>query len=229
MIGCCNMKKIVHITIKDLRQEFRTKQMLNPMFVFSLLSLFIFSVAFSPVLASDIINLLSPVILCTIFIFAGSIAMTRSFACELENGCLDGLRMCPVSRSSIYTAKALTNLIIMTIVELFTIPIFIVLFNYSISNIVGLFTIIFLGTIGFVCVATLLSALTVNTRTRELLLPVLLMPLILPALIPAVMATTEILSGAGFSEIGPMIRILVTYDIIFYLIAQLVFEYVIQD
>ncbi|NPE31827.1 heme ABC transporter permease, partial [Methanococcoides sp. SA1] len=86
-----------------------------------------------------------------------------------------------------------------------------------------------LGTVGFVCVGTLLSALTVNTRTREILLPVLLLPLLLPALIPAVMATGSILMGASYGDISQELRLLLVYDIVFFLVAQLVFEYVIQD
>lgn len=224
------MIRIFHIAAKDLRSEFRTKQMLNAMVLFSLLVIVVFSITFAPILGSSKdVAMVAPGVLWIAFIFAGSIGLSRSFTSELENGCFEGLKLCPISRSSIYSGKMLANLILMLIVEAISIPLFAILFNYSIVGFVWLCLVFVLGTFGFVCVGTLLSALTVNTRTREILLPVLLLPLLLPALIPAAMATGTILAGGSLSAISQELRLLLVYDLVFFLIAQLVFEYVIQD
>ncbi|ABE51922.1 heme exporter protein CcmB [Methanococcoides burtonii] len=224
------MIRILYIAAKDLKEEFRTKQMLNSMVLFSLLVIVVFSITFAPILgSSQDVAMVAPGVLWIAFIFAGSIGLSRSFVAELENGCLEGLKLCPISRSAIYTGKMVANLLLMLLVEIITVPLFAIMFNYSITGYFWLAIIIFLGTVGFVCVGTLLSALTVNTRTREILLPVLLLPLLLPALIPAVMATGSILIGASYGDITQELRLLLVYDIVFFLVAQLVFEYVIQD
>ena len=224
------MIRSLHIAAKDLKAEFRTKQMLNSMVIFSLLVIVIFSVSFGDLLGdSEIVSQLAPGVLWIAFTFAGMLGLSRSFASELENGCLEGLKLCPVDRSAIYTGKAISNIVIMFLVELITIPLFAVMFNYNIEGLLGLAVVIILGTIGFISVGTLLSALTVNTRTRELLLPILLLPIIIPVIIPAVLATGKILTSGDISDISGELRLLAVYDIIFFVIAQLVFEYAIGD
>ncbi len=224
------MIRSLHIAAKDLKAEFRTKQMLNSMVIFSLLVIVIFSVSFGDLLGdSKIVSQLAPGVLWIAFTFAGMLGLSRSFASELENGCLEGLKLCPVDRSAIYNGKMISNAVIMFLVELITIPLFAVMFNYNIQGLLGLAVVIVLGTIGFISVGTLLSALTVNTRTRELLLPILLLPVIIPVIIPAVLATGKILVNGDISDISGELRLLLVYDIIFFVIAQLVFEYAIGD
>ncbi|HJH30589.1 MAG TPA: heme ABC transporter permease [Methanosarcinaceae archaeon] len=224
------MIRSLHIAAKDLKAEFRTKQMLNSMVIFSLLVIVIFSVSFGDLLGdSETVSQLAPGVLWIAFTFAGMLGLSRSFASELENGCLEGLKLCPVDRSAIYTGKAISNVVIMFLVELITIPLFAVMFNYNIQGLLGLVVVIVLGTIGFISVGTLLSALTVNTGTRELLLPILLLPIIIPVIIPAVLATGKILVNGDISDISGELRLLLVYDIIFFVIAQLVFEYAIGD
>ncbi|MCE8422372.1 MAG: heme exporter protein CcmB [Candidatus Methanoperedens sp.] len=228
--------KFLEIARKDLLAEFRTKQMLNSMMIFALLVIVIFSFAFGtessiliPVLDKKVIDLLAPGMLWISFTFAGMLGLSRSFSGEKEEGCLEGLKLCPVDRSEIYNGKVISNAVLMFLMELITIPVFIVLFSYDINNIFGLMVVVFLGTLGFVFVGTLLSALTVNTRTRELLLPVILFPVMIPVILSAVTATGTILASGGLSDIAGDIQILAIYDIIFFIVAQMVFEYTIED
>jgi len=224
------MIRSLYIAAKDLKAEFRTKQMLNSMAIFSLLVIVIFSISFGDLLSdSTIITQLAPGVLWISFTFAGMLGLSRSFAAELENGCLEGLKLCPVDRSAIYTGKMISNTVLMFVVEMITVPLFAIMFNYSIKGAFGLAIVIVLGTIGFISVGTLLSALTVNTRTRELLLPLLLLPVIIPVIIPAVIATGKVLAGGGIAEISGEMRLLLVYDVVFFVIAQLVFEYAIED
>ncbi len=222
--------KSLYIAAKDLKSEFRTKQMLNSMLIFSLVVIVIFSISFAELLSQpEMLVKLAPGVLWIAFTFAGTLGLSRSFAAEMENGCLEGLKLSPIDRSSIYIGKTISSAILMFIVELLTIPIFIVLFNYNITGILGLAIIIFLGTFGFVSVGTLLSALSTSTRTREIMLPVLLLPLIIPVIIPAVMATGTILTDGVIGDITSELRLLIVYDLIFFVVGQLVFEYTVMD
>ncbi|TAN44645.1 MAG: heme exporter protein CcmB [Candidatus Methanoperedens sp.] len=228
--------KFIEIAKKDLKQEFRTKQMLNSMVIFALLVIVIFSFAFgneSSIFIKDInekvVDLLAPGMLWIAFTFAGMLGLSRSFAGEKEEGCLEGLKLCPVERAEIYNGKVISNAVLMFIMEITTIPIFVVLFNYDLKNIPGLTLVIILGTFGFIFVGTLLSALTVNTRTREILLPVILFPVLIPVILSAVTATGKLLLSGDIFEISGELQILAIYDIIFFVVAQLVFEYTIED
>lgn len=228
--------KFLEIARKDLLAEFRTKQMLNSMVIFALLVIVIFSFAFGneatifvPNLNKKIVDLLAPGMLWISFTFAGMLGLSRSFAGEKEEGCLEGLKLCPAERSEIYNGKVLSNAVLMFLMEMATLPIFVVLFSYEIKNIFGLIVVIILGTFGFIFVGTLLSALTVNTRTREILLPVILFPVLIPVILSAVSATGIMLSNGNFSDVAGELQILVVYDLIFFVVAQMVFEYTIED
>jgi len=228
--------KFLEIARKDLKAEFRTKQMLNSMMIFALLVIVIFSFAFGneasitiPVLNRKITDLLAPGMLWIAFTFAGMLGLSRSFAGEKEEGCLEGLKLCPVDRSEIYNGKVVSNAVLMFLMEITTVPVFIVLFSYDIKNIPGLVVVVILGTFGFIFVGTLLSALTVNTRTREILLPVVLFPVLIPVILSAVTATGIMLASGDISDIAGELQILAVYDIVFFIVAQLVFEYTIED
>src|SRR4030066_238902 len=151
--------KFIEIAKKDLLQEFRTKQMLNSMVIFALLVIVIFSFAFgneATIFIKDInkkvIDLLAPGMLWIAFTFAGMLGLSRSFAGEKEEGCLEGLKLCPVERSEIYNGKVLSNAVLMFLMEMATLPIFVVLFSYDIKNLPGLIVVIILGTFGFIFV-----------------------------------------------------------------------------
>jgi len=134
-----------------------------------------------------------------------------------------------VDRSEIYNGKVVSNAVLMFLMEITTVPVFIVLFSYDIKNIPGLALVAILGTFGFIFVGTLLSALTVNTRTREILLPVVLFPVLIPVILSAVTATGVMLASGEISDIAGELQILAVYDIVFFIVAQLVFEYTIED
>ncbi len=224
------MKDFLYLAWKDLLMEFRTKQMLNSMVIFSLLVIVIFNYSFSNILFNIEVADIAPGILWIAFTFAGMLGLSRSFSSEMEEGCLDGLKLCPVDPSTIYLGKVVSNLVIMFLIEAIIVPLFIVLFNFSdVKGLAGLIVIILLGTIGFILVGTLFSALTVNMRTREILLPVILFPIIIPLIMSAVMATQKVLSTGDLFTAIDEIRLLIVYDLVFFIAAQLVFEYVIED
>ena len=162
------------------------------------------------------------------FAFSGTLGLNRSMASEKDRGCLDGLLLAPVDRSAIYFGKAISNLIFMTIIELIVLPIYSVLYNTNLFQ-PRLLVIVLLGSIGYVAVGTLLSAMAIQTRTRDILLPILLFPLVIPVLIAAVKASGGILQGDTFQEIRNWFNLLVVYDVIFIAIAFMLFDYVVEE
>jgi heme exporter protein B len=149
-------------------------------------------------------------------------------AMEKDRGCLDGLLLAPVDRSAIYFGKAIGNLIFMLIVEAIVLPVYSLLYSVNLFN-PGLLLVIFLGSIGYVAVGTLLSSMAVQTRTRDVLLPILLFPLVIPVLIAAVKGSTGFLQGAAAVDIRPWINLLIVYDVIFVAVAFMVFDYIVEE
>ena len=220
------LRKILVIVQKDLAVELRTREMLSSMFVFALLVIVIFNFAFE--LRIENVREVAPGVLWVTFTFAGMLGLNRSFVLEKDRGCLEGLLLCPVDRSAIYFGKMLGNVIFMAIVEAIILPIFSVLFNISLFHPV-LLLIVVLGTLGFAGVGTLFSAMAVHTRSREVMLPVLLFPVVVPAMIAAVKATGGILDGQAFSEIAHWVRLLVAFDVIFLVVSFMTFDYVVEE
>jgi heme exporter protein B len=211
---------------KDLAAELRSRELLSAMLVFALLVILIFNFA----LELDALARASVTsgVLWVTFSFAGTLGLNRSMATEKDRGCLDGLLLAPVDRSAIYFGKAIGNLVFMLIVEIIILPVYSVLYNTNLFN-PGLVLVILLGSIGYVSVGTLLSTMAVQTRTRDILLPILLFPIVIPVLIAAVKASSGFLQALELSEIMPYLNFLVVYDIIFIAIAFMVFDYVVEE
>jgi heme exporter protein B len=136
--------------------------------------------------------------------------------------------LAPVDRSAIYFGKALGNLVFMLMVELIVLPIYSLLYNVNLFN-PGLLLVILLGSIGYVAVGTLLAAMAVQARTRDILLPILLFPVVLPVILAAVKASTGFLDGSEMELIRPWLNLLLVYDIIFSAVAFMVFDYVVEE
>ena len=219
-------KAVSAVVWKDLQAEFRSRELFSAMLVFSLLIILIFNFA----LELDIKTRQSVTagVLWATFAFAGTLGLNRSMAIEKDRGCLDGLLLAPVDRSAIYFGKVISNLAFMLIVEIIILPVYSVLYNINLFQ-PGLLLVILLGSIGYVGVGTLLSAMSVQTRTRDILLPILLFPVVIPVLLAAVKASGGFLTGAEFSDILLPLNLLVAYDIIFIAVAFMVFDNVVEE
>lgn len=221
-------RKTWAIVWKDIRAEIRTKEIFSSMFIFSLLVLVIFNFSID-LLEVNPLDIAQGV-LWIAFTFSGILGLNRSFLFEKENDCLQGLMLTPIDRSAIYFGKMLGNLIFMLIMEAITVPVFVVLFNIGIyDKILKLAIVIFLGTFGFVIVGTLFSAISVNIKAREVMLPVLLFPIIVPIVIAAVKSTGAILAGKPFEEIISWIKLIAVFDVVFLVVSFLSFEYIIEE
>jgi heme exporter protein B len=211
---------------KDLAAELRSRELLTSMLVFALLVILIFNFALE--LDARARATVTAGVLWVTFAFAGTLGLNRSMAIEKDRGCLDGLLLAPVDRSAIYFGKTVGNLIFMFIVEIIVLPVYSILYNTNLFK-PGLILVILLGSVGFVVVGTLLSTMAVQTRTRDVLLPILLFPVIIPVMIAAVKASSGFLQGIEMADITPWLNLLLVYDIIFTAVAFMVFDYVVEE
>jgi heme exporter protein B len=220
------LKATFAIVRKDLAAELRSFELVSAMLVFSLLVIIIFNFALE--LDVKVRQSVTAGVLWTTFAFAGTLGLNRSMSTEKDRGCLDGLLLAPVDRSAIYFGKAISNLVFMLIVESFVLPIYSMLYNVNLFRL-DLLGVILLGSIGYTAVGTLLSAMSVQTRTREVLLPILLFPVAIPVLLAAVKVSNGLLAGAEFSEVLTPFNILLVYDVVFIAVAFMVFDYVVEE
>jgi len=220
------LRSLTAIVWKDLAAELRSRELLSAMLVFALLVILIFNFALE--LDAKARTSVTAGVLWATFAFAGTLGLNRSMAMEKDRGCLDGLLLAPVDRSAIYFGKTIGNLIFMLIVEAIVLPVYSILYSVNLFN-PGLLAVILLGSIGYVAVGTLLSTMAVQTRTRDVLLPILLFPLVIPVLIAAVKASNGFLQGAEITDIIPWVNLLIVYDVIFIAIAFMVFDYIVEE
>ncbi|MBP6068906.1 MAG: heme exporter protein CcmB [Anaerolineaceae bacterium] len=211
---------------KDLVQEWRSRDVLTSMFAFAVLSLFIFNYALelSPINRAEI----APGLIWVVMVFAGTLGLNRSFAAEQDQGSFEGLMMAVPELSVIYLAKMITNLLMMFGLAILVIPIYSLLYNQSLFDL-RFFGILMLGAWGYSAAGTLISSMTVQTRMRDLLLPVLLFPLLLPVNMAVVKSGSAIIAASSVPEFQSWINLLLVYDVIMTVVSILVFEYVIRE
>ncbi len=213
---------------KDLLAERRTKDVSIAILLFGFTVAVAFAFAFDP--TSDEARRIAGGLLWLAFLFASLLGLNRSFARETANDCLQGLRLMPVDLGSIYLGKLLSNLLFMLAAELVLLPVFNVFFNLNLFERPGwLALILLLGTWGVASLGTIFSAVSANTRMRELMLPMLLLPLTIPVLIAAIESTTILLSGLPMREAELWITLLAGFDVIFTVLAWLLFDSVVQE
>jgi heme exporter protein B len=208
-------RQCLTIAGKDLRAEWRTKEALNASVAFSTVILVLFSFALDP--NPEMMQEFSGGLLWLVYLFAGALVLNRSFAREIQNDCLDALMASPVPPSGLYLGKAFANYALLMILELVCLMEFGILFNVRWLRSVGpLLLVMALGTWALTVVGTTFSALTVNLRLREVMLPVLVYPMMVPPMMAAMILTTDLLNG---NPLGPgnmlWVRVLVGFDVVF--------------
>jgi len=212
---------------KELRLEFRSRELLSATIIFALVVVVLFSFAFDPTAAES--RRYGPGLLWIAFLFAGSLMLNPSFSREQINETLDALRMAPISPFAIVLGKMLANFIFMSVAELILVPVFAVLYNISLAGIVWrLVLVLMLGTIGLTVTGTVFSAVSAHARMRELLLPLLLLPILTPLLIASVESTASL-----FQELPALDRtwvaFLAGFDIVFLTASWLLCDYLLEE
>ena len=219
------LQKVWAIVYKDLSLEKRSRELLTSMFIFALIVILVFSFSFD--LRVERVQQVAPGVLWVAITFSGMLGLARSFVQERDQGCLDGLLLCPIDRSVLYLGKVLSNLCFTTIAEAILLPLYLALFDLPFD--LRLVPVLLLGTLGFCAVGTLVSAMTVHARAREVMLPVLLFPLVMPAIIAAVKLTAGIMDGQPWAEFRHWLQLLVAFDLIFLFVSYVAFEYVVEE
>lgn len=217
-------RQVFVIAWKDLRAEMRTKEAINASFAFALVILLLFSFAFDP--TEEQTRLISGGLLWIVFAFAGTLVLNRSFARELPNDCLDALVAAPIPGAAIFLGKALANFVLLTALELVSLPVFGIFYNVRwTAQFWPLLLVIALATWGVTVIGTIFSALTVNIRLREVMLPLLVYPVLIPALMAAMQLTTALVAGEPLAgDLLTWLRLLVGFDVIFTALSLLLME-----
>ncbi|HZF73706.1 MAG TPA: heme exporter protein CcmB [Gemmatimonadaceae bacterium] len=216
------------IARKDLAIEFRTRSAFFSAVIFALLGLVIFYFAWDPTAVS--VTDLAPGVLWIIFTFSGLLGLHRSFGVESEDHAIDGLLASPISREAIFVGKAIANLIFVAAVQMVAIPALVVFYNLPLGRVAApLIAIAVLAAIGLVAIGTLFSAMAVNTRLAELLLPMLSLPFFVPIVIAASQSTAKLLSGRPVAEVSAWLKLLVAFDIVFVAACTLAYPLTVDD
>ena len=217
---------ILIIVWKDLLLELRSKDLVVSIVVFGLVVVVVFNFALNNTPGRS--EELAPGILWSAFAFSAVLGMNRAFVRDQEQGGLEGLLISPISRDAIFLGKALTSLIFMLLVEAALLPVYAVMLDFSVLS-WSLILTIFLGTLVFAVVGTLFSAIAVQTRSREIMLPVLFFPVLLPVIIAAVEASTSAVGGVTFIGLGRCLPLIVVFDALFLVICPWVFSFVVEE
>jgi heme exporter protein B len=214
------------VMVKDLRAELRTKEAVNASLSFALVVLVLFSFAFDP--DEDTMRLMSGGLLWIVFAFAGTLLLNRSFARELPNDCLDALVAAPVPGAALLLGKTLANFLLVLAVELIALPLFGIFYNVRWTTQLGqLLVVMLLATWGMTITGTMFSALTVNIRLREVMLPILNFPILIPALLAAMRLTADLVVGQPMSEgADSWLKLLIGFDVMYTAVSLVLVEVV---
>ncbi len=218
------VRQVLVIMSKDLRAELRTKEAINASLSFALVVLLLFSFAFDP--SEETTREISGGLLWIVFAFAGTLLLNRSFARELENDCLDALISAPISGAALFLGKALANYILVLAVELIALPLFGVFYNVRwTSQFWQLMMVIALATWGMTVTGTMFSALTVNIRLREVMLPILNFPILIPALLGAMQLTSALVAGKPITaDNDAWLKMLIGFDVMYTAVSVVLVE-----
>ena len=222
------MRAAIAIVKKDLRMEFRSKESILAMWIFSLLIFVIFNFTFE---VSRLVMLeIAPGLLWVAFVFSGMFGLNHSFALEKENGNLRAMALMPVDGGQIYVGKFLSVTLIMLMFEALIFPIFIIFYDLQLSlQTFKLLPVLLGGTIGFTSLGTILSAVAVHTRNQQILLSLLLWPLVSPIIIWSVTLTGMVLGGEITSSFYPLLTRVVAFDVIFFTLSYMLFDFILED
>jgi len=216
------------ILAKDLRAELRTLQSLPAMALFAVTTFVIFRFGLD---RTNLSGSLAAGVLWATLLFAAVLGINRLFVAEREEGGFDAIRLAPIDRSVLFAAKATALLIYLLALELVTVPIFTLFFLDSAAALGPLLAVLLLADIGLAATGTLISSMAVNSRARDLLVPLVLLPLVVPLMIAATGASEPLLElgGPSYERFGTWLMVLGLYDLIFVLLGYAVFDFLLED
>jgi|ETNmetMinimDraft_15_1059895.scaffolds.fasta_scaffold01915_9 heme exporter protein B len=226
-MGGVRLNAVKAIFLKELKVEFRNKQMIVTSFILSVMIIASFRFAFS-MIEMSLDSIAAPIIWITFF-FSGMFTLSLTYRREIDEGTLDGLLLAPISPSSIYFGKFLANLLVMFILELFSLILFFAFFPVDTPDIPALLTLIVLGTVGFAAMGNIISAISSKVTYSAVMLPVLLVPILLFTIVmSAVTGTSQVFSGGNISDVANEIKFILAFDVVFIAMGYLLADYILE-
>ncbi len=211
--------------LKDLRLEWRSKDAINSMLFFALLVVVVFSFAFNPTAEES--RHIAGGLVWVALLFAAIFALNQTWARELRNQVLDAYRVSPAPPNALFLAKVIGNFLFVLVLEVLMTPLFVVFYGLRfVGPVWQLIVVALLGTWALVVNGTFFAALSIRTRSREIMLPLILFPISIPALLAMVDATTSMLTGEASPDFW--IKMLAVYDVVFTAVCLLLFETVLN-
>lgn len=215
------------IALKDVRAELRTKEAINASLAFAVVILLLFSFAFDA--GEEIPAEILGGLLWIVFAFAGAMLLNRSFARELANDCLDGLIAAPISGAALFLGKAIANYVLLLAVELVSLPVFAIFYSSVrlLPQLPQVLLVLALGAWALTIIGTIFSALTVNIKLREVMLPMLTYPILVPALMGAMKLTGHLVTGMPIDKDTVMwLKMLVGFNVMYTAASLMLVEFV---
>ncbi len=213
---------------KDIMLEARTRETIFSLVILGVLILLVFNFAID--IGPDNVNELAPGLLWVAIVFSAMLGLGRTFLIERENGCMTALLLAPIERSSLYLAKLITNVLLMIVFEAVLLAAFTLFFDVDMAGkLLNLLAIMFGGTLGLAATCTLFALAALGTRSRELMLPLIVLPLQVPLLIASVKATGLVMAGESLAALGAWGSLLIGFDVLFVTVGWLAFEFVSVD
>lgn len=216
------------ILAKDLRVELRTLQSIPAMMLFSVSAFILFRYGLDRKTLEG--SLAAGVLLVTV-LFAAILAINRLFLAEREQGGFDAMRLAPIDGIALFVAKAAALVVFLLILELLALPVFALFFLDELGGLPALVGVLLLVDVGFAATGTIVSVMATNSRARDLLTPLILLPLLIPLMIAASFAAGPLLDAGGpsYDELGQWLGIMGLYDLIFLLVGYAVFDFLLDD
>ena len=216
------------IAWKDLRIEQHTRQTISIMTMFSLVTVVMFNFALEANL--DAVRNVATGLLWATILLAGTLGLNRSLAIERENQVMDAVLIAPIARNAIYLGKVISISLFSILLELMLVVVFIIFFNKPFWR-PQVLLILFLGTIGYIAAGVLVTSMTIQTRSRDVLLPVLLLPLALPLVLSAATAVAAYMlpQPPPFNEVQSPILLVILYDILMVTAGFFTYHYVVES
>ena len=222
------MSALKTIFLKELKVEFRNKQMINSYLILSLMIIASFRFVFS-FIDFSISQFASPILWISFF-FGGMFSLSPVYKREIEDGTKEGLLLAPISASTIYLGKFLASLLTIFCLELFIMLIFFVFFPLDIPDLFTLIIIIGISTIGITALGNLISAISSNLNQSEVMLPVLLVPVLLfTVIMSSVSVTSQVFAGANLFDVMQELRLILAFDVVFIAAGYLLIDYILED
>lgn len=219
---------VFNIIEKDLLLELKSKEVVVSMLLFSLLVVIVFSFIFEP--GAEYKESLVGGILWMAIIFSGVLGLNKSMLNEITGGNLNALLLAPVDRSAVFFGKVFSNFLFLIIMEIITIPIFMVFYNINIfANSFMSILVLAIGTYGFAVLGTLFSLISVKTKTREIMLPLLLLPIMIPIILAGIQCMNIYIKGEDVADSYKWLKLIGAFDVIFTAVIYAIFDYIVEE